>query len=37
LNQRLSAEVGWYRSHSHANWIMVLRSFGLPDWETPCS
>jgi len=36
-NQRLSPEVGWCRSHSHASWIMVVRSLGLPDLDTPCS
>src|SRR3954465_1207011 len=36
-NQRLNPDVGWCRSHSQASWIMVDRSLGLPDLDTPCS
>src|SRR3712207_8313999 len=37
LNQRLSSDIGWCRSHSHASWTMAVRSLGLPDLDTPCS
>ena len=36
-NHRLSADAGWFRSHSQASWTMVDRSLGLPDLDTPCS
>src|SRR4051794_36927197 len=36
-NQRVSREFGWWRSHSHASWIIVVRSRGLPAFATPCS
>src|SRR5215469_13899400 len=35
-NHRLSAEPGW-RSQSQASCSIVVRSLGLPDFETPCS
>src|ERR1700675_3735216 len=28
---------GWLRIHSQANWIIVVRSLGLPAFDTPCS
>src|SRR4051794_16029258 len=34
-NHRLSSDVGWCRSHNQASWIMVDRSLGLPDFDTP--
>lgn len=37
LYQRLRAEHGWCRNHSHANWIIVVRSLALPAFDTPCS
>src|SRR4051794_35333463 len=36
-NHRLNSDVGWCRSHNQASWIMVDRSPGLPDFDTPCS
>src|SRR3954447_20426015 len=36
-NHRLSAEVGWFCSHSQASSTMVVRSRGLPALDTPCS
>jgi len=36
-NHRLSAEVGWFFSHSQASSTIVVRSRGLPALDTPCS
>jgi len=36
-NHCVSAECGWCRTQSQASWISVVRSRGLPDFETPCS
>src|ERR671912_2864667 len=36
-NQWLSADAGWCLSQSHASWIIVVRSRGLPALDTPCS
>src|SRR6266849_5107096 len=35
-NHRLSAEVGWFRSHSQASSTIVVLSRGLPALDTPC-
>ena len=37
LNQRVRADCGWWRIHSQASWIIVVRSRGLPAFDTPCS
>ena len=36
-NQRLSAESGWCRSHSHASSTIMAGRLRLPAFDTPCS
>src|SRR5271166_7185534 len=36
-NQSVSADCGWWRSHSQASCNIVVRSLGLPALDTPCS
>src|SRR6202008_1278346 len=37
LNQRVRADCGWGRIHSHATWIIVVRPLGLQALDNPCS
>jgi hypothetical protein len=37
LNHRASADCGWWRSHSQAICVRVVRNRGFPALETPCS
>src|ERR1700709_2146768 len=37
LNQRVRADCGWWRLRGQGGWLIVVRSLGLPAFDTPCS